>query len=75
MYFHAMIIILYYAQIEAGFLMVGHTHDDIDQRFSCFSRYLKKHSAITMEGTFINISSYLIIMQRYVQYFKEVAFH
>jgi len=38
-------------QIEVGFLMVGHTHEDIDQRFSCFSRYLHKHSAVTMEGT------------------------
>ena len=38
-------------QIELGFLMVGHTHEDIDQHFSCLSRYLRKHSAETLEGT------------------------
>lgn len=27
-------------QIELGFLMVGHTHEDIDQFFSKFSQYL-----------------------------------
>lgn len=37
-------------QIELGFLMVGHTHEDIDQHFSCLSRYLRKHSALTLEG-------------------------
>ena len=30
--------------------MVGHTHEDIDQHFSCLSRYLRKNSAVTMEG-------------------------
>ena len=30
--------------------MVGHTHEDIDQHFSCLSRYLRKHSAVTIEG-------------------------
>ena len=38
--------------------MVGHTHEDIDQRFSCFSRYLHKHSAVTMEGTYIRMHLY-----------------
>ena len=37
-------------QIELGFLMVGHTHEDVDQTFSCLSRYLKKNSAVTLEG-------------------------
>ena len=27
---------------------VGHTHKDIDQMFSCFSRYLKSNNAITL---------------------------
>lgn len=30
--------------------MVGHTHEDIDQHFSCLSRYLQKHPALTMAG-------------------------
>ena len=29
-------------KIKAGFLMVGHTHEDIDQFFSVISRHLKK---------------------------------
>lgn len=28
--------------------MVGHTHEDIDQMFSCFSRHLSKHDARTL---------------------------
>ena len=34
--------------------MVGHTHEDIDQTFSCMSQYLKKHDAITIPGMKIN---------------------
>ena len=37
-------------QIELSFLMVGHTHEDIDQSFSCLSRYLRKHDALTVSG-------------------------
>jgi len=37
-------------QIEMGFLMVGHTHEDIDQSFSCLSRHLQKNDALTSEG-------------------------
>jgi hypothetical protein len=33
--------------IEVGFLMVGHTHENIDQRFSVLSRYLKNKEALT----------------------------
>ena len=33
-------------QIDAGFLPVGHTHEDIDAMFSLLSRYLQTHSAI-----------------------------
>ena len=32
--------------------MVGHTHEDIDQTFSCLSRYLRKHDAVTMPGKY-----------------------
>ena len=29
--------------MNIGFLMVGHTHEDVDQMFSCFSKYLNKY--------------------------------
>ena len=29
-----------FAKVKAGFLMVGHTHEDIDQLFSMDPRYL-----------------------------------
>ncbi|XP_065906896.1 uncharacterized protein [Dysidea avara] len=38
-----------FSEIEIGFLMVGHTHEDVDQRFSQLSQYLSKRSATTME--------------------------
>ena len=37
--------------IPVGVLMVGHTHEDVDQSFCLLSRYLHKNSAISMEGT------------------------
>ena len=43
-------------QIELGFLMVGHTHEDIDQFFSKFSQYLKNNSAHTLPGILISYS-------------------
>ena len=30
--------------------MVGHTHEDIDQNFSCLSRLLRKNNALTLRG-------------------------
>ena len=42
--------ILLYFQIYLSFLMVGHTHEDIDQVFSRVSSYLKKNSAYTVGG-------------------------
>ena len=44
-----------FLQIEMGFLMVGHTHEDIDQTFSCLSRHLQKCDALTMRGKVFNI--------------------
>jgi hypothetical protein len=35
-----------FSKIKVGFLMVGHTHEDIDQMFSIISSYLKKESVI-----------------------------
>ena len=31
-----------------SFLVVGHTHEDIDQMFSCYARRLSKHDAKTL---------------------------
>jgi hypothetical protein len=36
-----------FESIEVGFLIVGHTHEDIDQRFSVLSRYLKNNEALS----------------------------
>ena len=40
--------ILRFLQIKACYLMVGHTHEDIDQMFSCISRRLLKNNARTL---------------------------
>ena len=37
-------------EVNLGFLMKGHTHEDIDQLFSCISRYLHKRNH-TLPGT------------------------
>lgn len=39
-----------YVQVEVGFLLVGHTHEDIDQMFSRFAQYLRQNSAHTLPG-------------------------
>ena len=41
-----------FKEVQVGFLMVGHTHEDIDQLFSCVSRYLDRHSAYKLPGNF-----------------------
>ena len=38
-----------FTSIELSFLPVGHTHEDIDQLFSCFSNYLKGHNSYTVK--------------------------
>lgn len=40
-----------------GFLPVGHTHEDIDQVVSCISRYLQRHSVLTIPGK-INVQAF-----------------
>jgi len=35
--------------VKLGFLVVGHTHEDIDQMFSCVARRLLKHDAVTLK--------------------------
>lgn len=43
--------VMIFLQIELGFLVVGHTHEDVDQSFSCLARFLQKHDALTPAGT------------------------
>ena len=40
-----------FSQVKIGFMMVGHTHDDVDQMFGCFSRGFKwkDHPLFTMD--------------------------
>ena len=47
----------YILQIELGFLMVGHTHEDIDQTFSCLSRKLHENAALSMSGKNYNCNT------------------
>ena len=37
-----------FERVEVAFLPVGHTHEDIDQQFSCTSRRLRSTDAITL---------------------------
>ena len=39
----------FFREIIVSFLQVGHTHIDIDQVFSRFAVYLRKHNAFTLE--------------------------
>ena len=38
-----------FRKVKVGFLYVGHTHEDIDQRFSVISRHLMRHDILTMQ--------------------------
>ena len=40
--------LIIYFQIFLSFLMKGHTHEDIDQRFSKISHYLRGVDALTL---------------------------
>ena len=48
-----MIVYIGPIQIQMSFLMVGHTHEDIDQVFSRVSAHLKKNSVYTLEGEYV----------------------
>ena len=39
----------YFAEVYLSFLLVGHTHEDIDQRFSVISDTLKRHGIDSMQ--------------------------
>ena len=38
----------YFAEVYLSFLLVGHTHEDIDQRFNVISSTLKRHDIDSM---------------------------
>lgn len=38
-----------FEEVNVSFLPIGHTHEDIDQHFSCTSRRLRSNIAITLE--------------------------
>ena len=46
---HNIILLL---QIQLSFLMVGHTHEDVDQVFSRISTYLRQNSVYTLSGSY-----------------------
>ena len=39
-----------FRKVKVSFLFVGHTHEDIDQRFSVISRYLRRNDVLTMQA-------------------------
>lgn len=41
-------VCLFCFQVKVSFLMVGHTHEDIDQLFSCIARLLNKFKVLTL---------------------------
>src|SRR5450759_689618 len=49
-YLHMLVVKKVFRKIKVGFLIVGHTHDQIDQMFSRFSVRLAKCKAFTYEA-------------------------
>ena len=48
------IVLVCYIQIKINFLMVGHTHEIIDQVFSRLGVQIKNQNILTLEGMFIH---------------------
>ncbi|XP_070547237.1 uncharacterized protein [Ptychodera flava] len=46
---HVLVQYKVFDMVDLHFLLVGHTHEDIDQLFSCISRHLKKTNIYTMD--------------------------
>ena len=42
----------FFREVELSFLIVGHTHEDIDQRFSCISSTLKRLDVDSLKEMF-----------------------
>ena len=48
-YLYALVDTGLFQEIRLSFLPVGHTHTDIDQMFSRFSKRLQEHDALTLD--------------------------
>ena len=48
-YLYALVDTNLFKEIQVSFLPVGHTHTDIDQMFSRFSKRLQEHDALTLD--------------------------
>jgi hypothetical protein len=46
-----------FKEVSLSFLLVGHTHEDIDQRFSCISSVLRRHDINSMKEMFNLVES------------------
>lgn len=55
-----------FQEVHISFLLVGHTHEDIDQMFSVIARYLNKHDAPTL-------SAYMEAVRQVSAYLLECA--
>jgi hypothetical protein len=44
-----------FSKVKINFLMVGHTHEDIDQFFSRLATWLRKHCAVTLPQLFLGL--------------------
>lgn len=47
---------------------VGHTHEDVDQMFSCIARALRKQNTYTYEGTILYFKKNQIAVCMPMQY-------
>lgn len=44
-----------FAEVYESFLLIGHTHADIDQTFSCTAQRLRQNVAVTMEDLIMEL--------------------
>ena len=47
---YMLLIALFFWQVYVHFLPVGHTHEDVDQMFSCVARHLNHINVYTLQG-------------------------
>jgi hypothetical protein len=78
-YLHMLVKLKVFKKVKIGFLLVGHTHDQIDQMFSTFSKRLGRHKAFTFdELRTIIVDAYrpepLVMLLRETYDFRRYAF-
>ena len=47
----------HFREVQLSFLIVGHTHDDIDQRFSVISNILKRQDILSLKQTLAQVET------------------